>query len=248
MSSRSARAAGPATARKREAERAADSSDSEHEPVENPVVNSSQATQEMWRTTLAHASENREVRGTVARAARYLGVKDSTFRYHLDQYEKTGVVHRTDHGPECTLGPVLEEETAGWVGVMGGQYMPPTIPLLKAKAKELARANGIDDSKVGGESWWKGFRARHPDVVLRMPQEVDSARISAPTTENLTVFYDHVALAYKVHFPGGTPDATRIYNMDETMLSVKNSRQKVSDRIRTTQRNPLSITSSRSTN
>lgn len=74
MSSRSARAAGPATARKREAERAADSSDSEHEPVENPVVNSSQATQEMWRTTLAHASEKREVRGTVARAARDLGV------------------------------------------------------------------------------------------------------------------------------------------------------------------------------
>jgi hypothetical protein len=118
---------------------------------------------------------------------------------------------------------------------------------LKAKAKELARANGIDDSKVGGESWYQGFRARHPDVVLRIPQEVDTARISAPTEENLTVFYDHLDLAYKVHFPDGTPDATRIYNMDETMLSVKNSRQKVSDRIRTPQRDPLSITSSRST-
>lgn len=242
MSSHGARAAGRARARKREAEETPEFPDSEHESVEPSPLNCVAAELEAWRAALDRASAGKVVRGTIAEAARELGVKDSTFRYHLGQYAKTGVVHRTDHGPAPVLTYEGDDALAEWVKTQGREFRPPTIPLVKAMAKKLARANGIDDATVGGESWWAGFRARHPDLSVRTPQEVDNARISAPTTANLTEFYDNLEWAYAFYFPDGSPEGKRIFNMDETMLSAKNTRVKVRDSSRTLQRVPPYVT------
>jgi hypothetical protein len=88
-------------------------------------------------------------RGLLRGCAEDLGVSRQLFHYHYTQWRKTGVIHTTRMGPAPKLGVELEEALVMWIRDMIAAYTSPTPDWVKKKAKDLAKANGIDPATVG---------------------------------------------------------------------------------------------------
>ena len=91
---------------------------------------------------------------------------------------------------------------------------------MKAKVAEITQervtpfTNGIP-----GKSWLKWFRARHPTLVLRVPQGLDYKRARAVNPTSCAEFYNNLGSLYDKHsYPPYC-----IWNIDETGCSASQS-------------------------
>jgi hypothetical protein len=60
---------------------------------------------------------------------------------------------------------------------------------------QYLRQNGVDWEVK--EEWYKSFRQRHPELVIRKSIAREEARMKAATYENLKGFYDDLVTAIK---------------------------------------------------
>lgn len=104
-----------------------------------------------------------------------------------------------------------------------------TVHDLRSLAYQLAEQNNIPhnfnhDKKLAGKDWVRGFRQRHPELVLRVPEATSAARAQAFNKVNVTKFFDLLEDVQKKHlYP-----PHRVYNVDETgLMTVQTKSSKV---------------------
>lgn len=71
---------------------------------------------------------------------------------------------------------------------------------------------------IVGKYWYHSFRARHPDITLRVPEKVSLARLLAFNSENVSKFYLKLKDIYQRH--PTFADGSRVYNLDETGVTT----------------------------
>lgn len=73
-----------------------------------------------------------------------------------------------------------------------------------------------DKNKKAGRHWYYNFIRRHPELVLRIPEQISIQRAKAFCKTNVNRFFENFGrLMDEHHF-----EATDIYNMDETGFST----------------------------
>ena len=72
-----------------------------------------------------------------------------------------------------------------------------------------------------GESWLHWFRARHPELVLRVPQPLDHKRERTVNLESVAEFYSNLATMYNTHYY----PLNCVWNIDETCCQATQSGQ-----------------------
>jgi hypothetical protein len=80
----------------------------------------------------------------------------------------------------------------------------------------------IGKNLIVGKYWYQSFRARHPEIVLRVPERVSIARLLAFNQENVQKFYEKLKEILLTH--PELADKSRVYNVDETGVTTVSSK------------------------
>ncbi|XP_046397042.1 uncharacterized protein LOC124163957 [Ischnura elegans] len=151
---------------------------------------------------------------------------------------KRRVLNKNQHAKEINkvLGhyrPVFNEEQEQQLVQhlleMEVRFFGITVHDLRSLAYKLAEQNNIPhnfnhEAKLAGKDWVRGFRHRHPEMVLRVPEATSAARAQAFNKVNVTKFFDILEDVQKKHlYP-----PHRVYNVDETgLMTVRTKSSKV---------------------
>lgn len=126
-------------------------------------------------------------------------------------------------GRKTVLGPDIEYMLVQYVKQMEKRYFGLTRNDVKRMAYQLAVRNTLKhpfNNRTAGRKWLKGFLARHKELSLRQPTGTSFARVKGFTKENVKSFFDLLEKEFELfQFP-----PTRIYNVDETGLSIVQSK------------------------
>ena len=93
---------------------------------------------------------------------------------------------------------------------------------LTARAGSLCRSLGLNNKftrGIPGKAWWKGFRARHPEVTLRKPEKLSTVRSKAINAPVVGSYF--ITLYELIKTPNIAPSC--VWNMDETSLSLEHT-------------------------
>jgi len=71
-------------------------------------------------------------------------------------------------------------------------------------------------NQKAGKEWLRSFLRRHAEISIRCPEATSIGRVIGFNRPNVNRFFE----AYRAELEKGTFDASRIYNMDETGLTV----------------------------
>ncbi|XP_054720511.1 uncharacterized protein LOC129230132 [Uloborus diversus] len=122
-----------------------------------------------------------------------------------------------------------EEQLVKHLLEMEIRFFGITVPDLRSLAYKLAEQNKIphnfnNEKKMAGKDWVRGFRQRHPEMVLRAPEATSAARAQAFNKVNVSKFFDILEDVQKNHlYP-----PHRVYNVDETgLMTVQTKSSKV---------------------
>ena len=101
-------------------------------------------------------------------------------------------------------------------------YYGLSVIELRELAYQYARKLAVDypinwdTAQMAGHHWYANFMRRHPELVLRSPEQTSAHRVKAFCKENVEMFFHNLGqLIDEHHF-----EATQIYNMDETGFST----------------------------
>ncbi|XP_063218965.1 uncharacterized protein LOC134529129 [Bacillus rossius redtenbacheri] len=162
---------------------------------------------------------------SVKGAARRFGVPCSTLQRFL-KLDKSPeqVVQESRLGRKPFLNAELEKQLVSYLLVMEEKYFGCTLTDLRRMAYLLAQRNGLTTPFKNGEAgraWADLFLERHKDQLsIRKPCGTSYARALGFNKENVAAFFDLLADTFNKHsFP-----ADRVYNVDETGLSIVQSR------------------------
>ena len=125
-------------------------------------------------------------------------------------------------GPKTILSKEEEEKLVEYIELMVHWGHPMTPIQVKSKVAEITQER-VTPFKNGfsGESWLHWFRARHPELVLRVPQPLDHKRARVVNPESVAQFYCNLATMYNTHhYP---PNC--VWNIDETGCQATQSGQ-----------------------
>ncbi len=121
--------------------------------------------------TLQRACEAVHKGMAVRRAAEEYAIPKSTLHDYVSGRVKPGA----KSGPKSYLTPVEEEEMVNFLSGMSSLGYSRTVKQII----ELVQA-AVDKKQLGvtvSPSWWKSFRSRHKDMVLRNPETLTHCRI-----------------------------------------------------------------------
>ncbi|XP_046681625.1 MFS-type transporter clz9-like [Homalodisca vitripennis] len=151
---------------------------------------------------------------------------------------KRRVLNKNQHAKETNkvLGhyrPVFnaeqEQHLVEYLLEMEVRFFGITLNDLRSLAYKLAEQNNIThnfnhETKLAGKDWVRGFRQRHPEMVLRVPEATSAARAQAFNKVNVTKFFDILEDVQKNHlYP-----PHRVFNVDETgLMTVQTKSSKV---------------------
>ncbi|KAK3918142.1 Tigger transposable element-derived protein 6, partial [Frankliniella fusca] len=82
-----------------------------------------------------------------------------------------------------------------------------------------------DRDKLAGDEWFHGFRKRHPNISLRVPEACSIARAMAFNEANVNTFFDKLSQVRDRH--PSFQDGRRVYNLDETNTSTVQNVRKI---------------------
>lgn len=130
----------------------------------------------------------------------------------------------TKIGRKPVLGDILEKQLVNYLLYMEAKFYGFTLGDLRRMAFQLAVKNGVNHPfKEGsaGRSWVDLFLQRHKDTLsLRKPCGTSFSRALGFNKENVSAFFQLLEEAFEKHnYP-----ADRIYNVDETGLTVVQSK------------------------
>ena len=108
-----------------------------------------------------------------------------------------GRSRRRKTGPKTILSIEEEKDIVEYIHLMVEWGHPMTPLQLKNKVVEITqeRVTPFKDG-VPGESWVRWFRARHPKLVLRVPQGLDHKRARGLNPKNVANFYKNLKALY----------------------------------------------------
>jgi hypothetical protein len=108
-----------------------------------------------------------------------------------------------------------EEQLIEWIYKIQDLRWPITNLDLWLKVCEIIQTRPtLFKDGILGPRWLQWWRRRHPELTLRIPQGLETARARALSRENVDSFYDNLETLYGIHnYP---PE--RLWNCDEIGL------------------------------
>ena len=127
---------------------------------------------------------------------------------------------RTIQRPKIVLTSEEELKLIEYMHLMVKWGHPMTPTQVKAKVVEIIQERLIPFTNgILGKSCLKWFRARHPSLVLRIPQGLDYKRARAVNPTSCAKFYNNLTSLYDKHsYP-----LYCVWNIDETGCSASQS-------------------------
>jgi hypothetical protein len=185
---------------------------------------------EDWDKAVAIMETEDMMHGAVTRAAGAAGMSRQQFCYCYRQWKNFHRYPSSVRGPPPSLGWKGEAALVAWIEEMCRRLTPPTPDMVRLMAQRLAAANKIDLGVVGGDTWWENFRRRHPKLGMRLPQEMETARIPATSTTKLmrwVTVYEAACLQIRTVRGAATVNPEWVWNVDECGIQLRGMRTRV---------------------
>ena len=148
----------------------------------------------------------------------------SLFRLVNSKEQDAKVAASTTLGRKPVFSKELEQELQNYLIQMEAMYYGLTKKDVCTLAYQLAIRNNIPHpfgkDETGGKDWFYAFMKRNPKLSIRKPMGTSFARARGFREEEVEKFF---GLLYNVFEKHNYP-ANRIYNLDETGLSVVQSK------------------------
>ena len=186
-------------------------------PSKKMAAKKSNSKEALIQKGFAHVDKHRGAFGSVAKGARIACMAYHTFR---DRYEKrySGV---TFYGPPPVLGRDTEQVLHDYVVSCAQVAMCLTVAIICEIAQQLADKLKVKTKIKYGRTWLKGFMQRQPGLAKRQPQLCESFRFTAVSSPNMENYFRVLGEAIKDVPP------EKIWNMDESGISLRNTRSTV---------------------
>lgn len=158
-------------------------------------------------------------------AAKKFRVPKATIQFRLsDKFKKTSL------GPAPVLRQDEEVLLVTWLKECQRKGQPRRAEDLRLSVKEILdkskRPNPFKDNKPG-EGWYKAFLRRHPDLCIRVAEEVTKAS-SCVSKDNIVKWFEDVKNSLKEENKLEIlEDPNRLFNCDETGFSLNPANGKV---------------------
>ena len=92
-----------------------------------------------------------------------------------------------------------------------GYGLSPTALKMKVYEITMSRCTPFKNG-IPGRGWMRWWMKRHPQLILRVSQALDTARAKGLCAENVSSLYDNLESLYSLHqYP-----PSRIWNCDES--------------------------------
>lgn len=166
----------------------------------------------------AYVRKHKAKHGSIKEGAKRAGMPYNTFYDRWMAGQKPGP---TFHGPPPALGRDTEQALVDHVFACAEVAMCLPVLLVCAMARQLAEKLKIKTNVTWGDKWFAGFRRRHPSITVRQPQLIESFRLTAVSSMNMSNYFEVLGKATKDVPP------EKIWNMDESGISLRNTRSKV---------------------
>lgn len=160
-------------------------------------------------------------------ASKTYGVPHTTLQRMARSQEPCDKLLSKSLGRPPILGETLERDLVKYCLEMESRYWGLTRSDIRSLAYQLAEKNNIDHKfsyikQCAGKDWLYGFCKRHQNSIsFRKPTGTSVDRAKGFSRENVNIFFDLLEKEFeKYNFP-----PTRIWNVDETGLSVVQSKQ-----------------------
>lgn len=145
------------------------------------------------------------------------------FRLANKQEKDSKVAASTNLGRKPIFSKEIEDELQNYLIKMEAMFYGLTKRDVCSLAYQLALRNKIPHpfkNESAGKDWFYGFLKRHPKLSIRKPMGTSFARARGFNKEEVDKFFDLVDDVFKKHnYP-----ANRVFNVDETGLSVVQSK------------------------
>lgn len=126
-------------------------------------------------------------------------------------------------GPERYLTDDEERELVQFIESCAGIGFSRTKQQILAIIRQVMEKKGVNAPV--SEGWWASFRRRHPNLSLRMPEEVSHARRIGTKPELISKYFD--LLEDTLYENDLIDQPCSIFNMDETGMPLDPSPPKV---------------------
>ena len=151
------------------------------------------------------------------------GIPRRTLSRHMKgEVHKIGNLGRFD----CDLAPEYEAALVSHALELQKMLFGLNTVELRKLAFELAEKQEINHrfkNKTAGKTWLKGFLRRHPELAIRSPEATSLGRAVGFNKPSVDKFFN----LYKSELEKHTYTADRVFNMDETGLTVVHKPRKV---------------------
>ena len=119
-------------------------------------------------------------------AIKHYGIKETTFRRHLNAVRAGCEVQKPGKPPILTKEEEREIElTCQLFAEWGfGLTKAEVVNVVADYCSYLKKPNPFRNGRPGND-WWKGFLKRHPGLTSRKPQQLQTARANAATKANI---------------------------------------------------------------
>lgn len=162
------------------------------------------------------------------KAAREFHVPQTTLEDYVRNKKQISCIDKLisqKSGRKPTLSAEFEKQLVQYCIQMDERFYGLTLADVKSLAFQLADLNKIPhpfnvEKRSAGAKWLKLFLQRHPHLAKRKPQGTSMARIKGFNPDNVSKFFD--ILEAQLDNVDNSP--TRIYNVDETGISVVQSK------------------------
>ena len=162
---------------------------------------------------------------TVSGAAKQFQVPRKT----LDDRIKGRVEHGSRPGPPTALSAEEEGALAAYLLYMAEHGFPLSSNMAMGFAWAISVRSGTQErfnSETGpGKHWWRSFRSRHPELVLRTPDNLERSRANAFTREVVDEYFECLKTTLEQNNLLNAP--RQLFNCDETFLPLNLACEKV---------------------
>ena len=128
-------------------------------------------------------------------------------------------------GPPTVLTKEEESQIAQQMSEMGyGLTKEAVMHMVYTYVTKCQRQNPFAN-ETAGRWWFQGFKSRHPNLTIRMPQPLSHARAISGNKENISDFLGKLGSIYGKFNLFSKP--MQIYNSDETGVTIVHRPSKV---------------------
>ena len=164
------------------------------------------------------AIEEAKEEGVRTVSARY-GIPYGTLYRHV----QSGKVKKKLGRFQPIFSSKQEQELAAYLKDLDSVFLGLTRTEFLQLVFQYAEKNGIKHPFCNGSAgpdWFAGFRKRHPEIVLRIPEPTSVARVRGFNRPQVERFYSLLWEQIQKH----SIDAGQLYNMDETGIRTTTSK------------------------